>query len=821
MKKITHIVFILVILVTLRAQSNVVLHEDKNYYLIGKHIQFLHDKDQKLDFATVSSSKYSAKFIQSTKAVPSLGMGTATYWLRFTVDNHSEKNKKWIMELKFFRFKKIILYYKQNGKLHVQRSGYFHLREREIVHSYHALNIGVPQKTTYYLQVQNTGPFFFPIVLWEANAFTKNSINEDMLSFFYVGIILALVWYNLFLFLILKDICYWHYVVYVISISALFMCTRGFVFSFFSDVPGSLVYASSLLFGCLTIISINFFSIKFLNIAKTNVLYQILVTIRVLSFLSMAFSFLQHHFVIFFILILGVTNTITIVIASFQSFANGYKPARYFLYAWCALLLIFVQILLERLGIISYHLTHYGLLSGIVFQFAIVWDAIFLAVSLADRVNTIAKEKESAQQETLLLKNTINHELENKVQTRTKELYSANTTLKEEINERKKTEEALKKATKIKSDFLATMSHEIRTPMNAILGIAQLLDDTPLNEQQQKYINSLNYSSQHLLSLINDILDLSKLESGKFELSPKTFVMKEFLQETVRIFDIKMAEKSLDFICNIGEKFPKYLIGDSVRLKQVLLNLISNAIKFTEQGSITLSVDSISLDDDDDTVYVKFSVEDTGIGIPRNKIQTLFSSFVQINLSAEKEHEGTGLGLTISQKIVRNMQGEIRVESLENYGSLFYFTIPLQIDKSVPEEEKGSTPHELPQQKTLSILLAEDSPTNSLVATEFLEHLGQTDVDVVENGEQAVEKTLEKKYDIIFIDLHMPLMDGITASKIIHERGNRPIIILLTADVFTETENLVEIDDKLMKPLRIQGMQDILNKWIAKIDNNK
>ncbi|WP_368239108.1 hybrid sensor histidine kinase/response regulator [Candidatus Uabimicrobium amorphum] len=816
MIKTKYIIFILVMVFRLHAQSDVVLHEKQNCYLIGQQIQFLHDKDQKLDFATVSSPQYSSKFTQSTAKIPNLGMGDTTYWLRFTIDNQSEQHKKWILEIKFFRFKKIILYHEKNGQIHKQYSGYFHLSQREIVHFYHALHLTGSQKTTYYLQVENTGPFFFPVVLWEKDEFTKNQTNEYMLSFFYLGIILALVWYNLFLFVILKDVCYLYYVTYIVSISLLTMCTRGFIFSFFTDVPGNIVYSSSLISGCLTIISLSSFSINFLNIPKENITHTIISTLRILGFLSIPLSFVHHHFVIFVILILGILNIITILVASFHSLTSGYKPARYFLYAWSALLVLVIQIICQRLGIISNYLTNFGFLSGIIFQFAIVWDAVFLSVSLADRVNTIAKEKENAQQETLQLKNTLNQQLEKQVKIRTHELYDANTTLKKEIEQHKKTEQALKKATQIKSDFLATMSHEIRTPMNAILGIAQLMNNTSLDDKQQNYVNLLNYSSQHLLSLINDVLDLSKLESGKFELSLKTFSTEKFLQETVRIFDIKMAEKNLNFICNVSPEFPKYLIGDSVRIKQVLINLISNAIKFTECGSITLSVETVSVNND--TAHIKFSVEDTGIGISQDKIENLFNSFVQINLSSTKEEQGTGLGLTISQKIIHFMHGKIRVESFENKGSTFHFTIPLKIDKTAPHEEQ-KVPQQLPRKKALSILLVEDCKTNRLVAIEFLKHLGHKDIDIVENGEEAIQKTVTKKYDLIFIDFHMPVMDGLEASKIIHERGNRPIIILLTADVFTETENLIQIDDKLLKPLRLPGLQKVLDKWIPTINN--
>ncbi|WP_372366988.1 7TM diverse intracellular signaling domain-containing protein [Candidatus Uabimicrobium sp. HlEnr_7] len=818
MTKIIHIIFFFIIASMLRAENHITLNKHENRYLIGKYIQFLHDKDQKLGFAEVSSQEYSSKFVQSTEIVPNMGMGKTTYWLKFTIDNQSEKRKKWVIEIKFFRIKNITLYYKEHGKVLKKQSGYSHLNKKEIIHPTHVINISTPRKTTYYLRIQNTGPFFFPIILWEENELVKNQANEYTLSFFYIGIILALALYNIFLFIILKDICYLYYVSYVLSISLLFMCTKGFIFSFLPHISADLIYSSSIVFGSLTIIFLASFSINFLNIPKTNYSYKIINTIRISNILLMPLSFVHHHFVLIFFFIVGITNIIAIVVASFQSLVKGYQPARYFLYSWCALLLLFLQMLLQRFGIIGHYLTNYGFLFSIVVQFGIVWDAVFLAVSLADRFNTVTKEKENAQQETLQLKNTINEQLEKKVQQRTLELRDTNQTLKKEIEQHKKTEKALKKATQIKSDFLATMSHEIRTPMNTILGIAQLINNTTLDNKQQNYVNSLNYSSQHLLSLINDILDFSKLESGKFDLTLQTFEIRKFLQETIHIFDIKIEEKGLTLFCNVSEEIPQHLIGDNVRLRQVLINLVGNAIKFTEKGSVLLSINVDYIDKN--IANIEFNVQDTGIGIPQNKIETLFGSFVQINSSSTKEHQGTGLGLTICQKIVHAMQGKIIVKSTEKEGSLFSFTIPLQIDKTVPSKKQTSQSKQT-NKMPLSILLADDSTTNRLIATEFFEHLGQTNIDVVENGEEAVEKAATKKYDIIFIDLHMPIMDGITASKHIHQKGNRPIIILLTADVFTETKNLIEIDDKLNKPIRIQGLKEMLEKWIPQISKNK
>ena len=340
-------------------------------------------------------------------------------------------------------------------------------------------------------------------------------------------------------------------------------------------------------------------------------------------------------------------------------------------------------------------------------------------------------------------------------------------------------------ASQTKSDFLASMSYEIRTPMNAIIGIADLLAKTPLSPEQNKYVQIFRRAGDNLLHIINDILDLSKVEASQLEMERTGFSLNDLLEKVTEMVAVRAHEKGLALVCEIAPKVPTALVGDPTLLSQVLLNLLGNAIKFTESGEVALRVTP----DADSTVpgALRFTVSDTGIGIPGEKLGAVFERFTQADSSTTRRYGGSGLGLTISKRLVELMGGRIWVESEVGKGSVFSFAVPLEIWASArrPTAAPVGTGPEAPL-PALCILLAEDSPDNCTITMAYLEDTPYR-VEIAETGAIACKKFMAGHYDLVLMDRQMPIMDGLTATRTIRawEQANgrppTPIIALTAA----------------------------------------
>jgi signal transduction histidine kinase/ActR/RegA family two-component response regulator len=373
-------------------------------------------------------------------------------------------------------------------------------------------------------------------------------------------------------------------------------------------------------------------------------------------------------------------------------------------------------------------------------------------------------------------------------------------------------------ATFAKSNFLANMSHEIRTPLNGIIGTTQLLSRSSLTPEQQELLQMLQSSSNLLINIISDILDLSKIEADKLTLVPTAFNIRDCVKTVIDIClpGIDASGKAIKLDYTIDHRITKYVKADESRLQQILVNLIGNAIKFTDEGSVNLTVEVSG-----NSLYtqeVTFHISDTGIGIGEEALEQLFKPFTQVNTTALRKYGGTGLGLSICKKLVEMMGGKIWVESKELQGSVFSFSIPLIIadinsyNASHPEEQ-----HQENTNKHLKILLAEDNRMNQLVARRIFEKIGYT-IDMADNGILALEKMEMQDYDLVFMDIQMPEMDGLQATRYILERygDNAPPVIAMTANVLSENEQECKeagMKDFLSKPFTIERLEAIINKW--------
>ncbi len=403
-------------------------------------------------------------------------------------------------------------------------------------------------------------------------------------------------------------------------------------------------------------------------------------------------------------------------------------------------------------------------------------------------------------------------ELERQVQERTERLVI----LSEE--ERKARQEA-EQANMAKSVFLATMSHEIRTPMNGVIGMAGLLAETELTEQQRSYNETILSCGESLLNVLNDILDFSKIDSGKMEIEQQDFDLRGCIEGVLDLFYKKVNQSGLRLSIWIEDGVPPVIVGDALRLRQVLINLVSNAVKFTEHGEIHVGVVQLRRDKVTGEIELAFEVRDTGIGIPSEKIEMLFKSFSQVDSSTTRKYGGTGLGLAISEKLVLLMGGGITVQSREGEGTIFTFTIRTRagvLARSAPVREQRAMSKAFAGSFPFRILVAEDNVINRQLILHILGNLGY-EPDCVENGVKVVEAAARTRYDLILMDVQMPEMDGLEATKVIRGQGYRqPVVIALTANAMRgDREQCLAagMDDYICKPVRLDELMQLLEKW--------
>ncbi len=400
------------------------------------------------------------------------------------------------------------------------------------------------------------------------------------------------------------------------------------------------------------------------------------------------------------------------------------------------------------------------------------------------------------------------------------ELVSANVARIKLLAETLRARAEAEEASRAKSEYLAHLSHEIRTPLNGVIGMISLLQQTPLNAEQVEYVHTLRASGDALLSIVSDVLDFSKIEAHQVELEDRPFEPRSVVRDALDIVSAQSRQRGLDLSADVDPAVPRYSRGDPFRVQQVLVNLLSNAVKFTRQGKVHVRLEADANLDPDAPVTLRFRVEDTGIGIPADRLDRLFKPFTQGDRSTARRYGGTGLGLAISKRLCELMGGSISAETVPGRGTTFVFTV------RVRRSETGEAPSArndsqipAPERGGLRVLVAEDNPVNQRVAEMMLRKNGFS-VDVVSNGLEALEALERQRYAVVLMDVQMPELDGLEATRRIVERYGvaRPKVIAMTANALRGDRELcleAGMDDYVDKPARAHDLVAAIGRVLA------
>ena len=781
-----------------QAAQPLVVGQDTQNVSLGLYVDFFEDPSQKLTIEEISSPSLAGHFSPSTKEIPGFGFTKSIYWVRLTLINPQPEPTQYYLEVAYPLLDHIGLYTPTAKGFSVLKVGDKHPFAERPVKSRNfifPLTLAAQKTTTIYLRCKSTSSLNFPLTLLSPLALAEKISTERSLLGLYYGIMFTMLVFSLFFYFVLLDITYFYYFFFIGGFTLFQLSINGLAFQYLW--PNSLWWANNNIpfFILFSLAFATLFTRRALDTKKiVPRLDKALVAIAAIAFLILPISLYLDYALSIKISTSYSLTVIFLITTGLICAFKGHRPAIYYSIAWIAFLLGVAVYSLKSFGFLPNNLfTNWGL------QVGSAWEVVILFMGLADRMKLQEEEKNQLQVQHAQV-------LEKEVEERTADLTVLNEHLEKVALARGAAEKKAEEANQAKSDFLANMSHEIRTPMNAIIGMANLALKQEMPLKIKNYLDVIQDSSQSLLQIINDILDFSKIEAGKLELEQRQFDLCKTMEDLTDVFSYKIAEKKgLEMHLQIEPNIPCLIIGDSLRLRQVLLNLISNALKFTEIGNIIVSVRCQKKLPD--RARFEFSVKDSGKGIPQAILGTLFKPFTQADSSTTRQFGGTGLGLVISKKLVAMMHGDFQVESEVDHGSTFSFTAEFALPEEAPPGEYLLPP----EIAGLKVLVVDDNPVLRASLRHMLESF-QCTVETAADGDEGLLKFSTARetplpFGLIITDLIMPGMGGLAlVRKIRADEIHQKIPIIMVSALGNE-EALQKSDSDIVdiflnKPLK-------------------
>ena len=817
MPKILILLLFYLLPITTYALAPLVLTDKQQSYPISFSV--LEDKTGNLTINDIIKTDYAQYFVAIPRSSINYSFTSNAYWVRFQVSNQATNVDKWYLSLNFPNMQHIDFCEpnSQNTGFNCRKTGtYYPFSSRDVAYPHFIFKLRLqPEETkTFYLRFQSEATMYIDLDINSLDELMAITWQDKLILGLYLGYLSFIVLHNFFLWLSFRDKSYLYFIFLCISIGLYQVVFEGLASQYlWANHPEFNHFAVPFFFIIYPLSSIAF-AVDFLKSKQyAPKLHSLVMLEAILLLMLLLVLFLTSYSVVIpLVSLLNLLVPITLLILGIVVMYKGYRPSRYYVLGWTPYVLLLLIFMMMRFNWLSINIfTQYFLYSsGFNLTISVILMA-FLSLALTDRINIIKQDRKKALDENNKLIREQNVLLENQVKERTYELKLA--------------KEKAESASRGKSEFLANISHEIRTPMNSVLGfMSLLLNDKNITQSQKSYLNIAHNSAKQLLLLINNILDVSKLENHKLSLENQPFNLEKLLQETIDLIEINAREKGLDFLVDIDNQLKRDFIGDSFRLKQVLINLIANAIKFTRVGFVKIQVFP-----QNSPAELCFCIEDTGIGMSAAQLDTIFTAFAQADSSISRRFGGTGLGTTIAKQLVELMGGKIWAESELNKGSKFYFTVTLssseQNDKFATQSASSKFPHSFINRRKFNILLADDIEENIILAQTRLEEL-QHSVTVATNGLEAVQAFKNQAFDLILMDINMPEMDGLEATRRIRllekEHSKKTTIIAMTASVMSyEIENyiLMGMNAVIGKPIDFAELFEIMDRVVANVSD--
>ncbi len=839
------------------AGPQAVLEAGRDEYRSGLQLELLEDPDRRLTIGDVSGPDYRHRFEPVSSRETSLGYPRSVYWARLRLRNADHPVTSWYLQIHSLYVNDVRLYVPANTDTGFTRSdsgNQLPITERPIYSPYPVFPLSIPsgQDITIYLRLDNQNLLLLPLRLFTEQAYLNFAHTLTMLRYAFYSIMLFMMLYYLLTALLLRDQSHAFFAFFIGAMVIVHGLSEGVIQSVWPAIPPDWVQRCAFAVLGLQRIFALAFAIGFLDTRRHTPFWH-----RVILGLIACNAAVVAAIVVLSVPYIELTSLVTFSLtqANFIVFISvgillclkRHRPAYYYLTAWLSTIVVVTWMFLARIGLLSANSRIEN-----IYPAAMIWMVFLIALALADQIIGLRKAQEKAHareldmvQENERLVREQNIELEHQVAERTGKLVEAR--------------DAAQAASRSKSAFLANMSHEVRTPMHAIIGLSDLLLNRNLPAACRDDLRQINRSARSLLRLLDDILDLARIESGVLRLEAVSFDLKPVLAQVAELTRLKIHRKSLGYIAVIDPEVPGRLLGDPFRLGQILLNLVNNAIKFTDIGEIQVRVSLRS--SSEDTRVLLFSVSNTGSGLPEQYLPHIFEAFSQADESTTRQHGGSGLGLAICRQLVELMHGDVWAENRPEGGSRFSFTVAFKLpdpnaaavtsEAGIRADRKwedtpamsitsplssklpaiGDTTDEAPADPFPAnpatdtspappaeavILLVDDNDINRRIARETLSTAGYI-VQEARNGWQAVAAVATFPCHLVLMDVQMPGMDGYQTTTRIRETGNTVPIIALTARAMTaEKEHCLKVgmNDHISKPYLPSHLLNTVRQWL-------